>query len=322
MISPARMRLPRLTRRGEPAVEAGARGARRRRSAVVSSPKPTSPVLEPLDGVEDEDRPRRAEGDVERHDRERQRPHRRVAPQPAEALGDLPADVRPRRLRRRRAAGRRDARDRAPRWPACTPPATTNGTTVLEGEQRGAERRAGELVDGHEPGHEPGVADGRGRAWRRPSAAASTTSCRRTSRPSRAGTWRPSTTAMSTRSATIVALSTPSTTARASVHDDDDPPPVDPVGDDAGEQAEQQPRQPLQHDGERDQERVARSADATSSGPAASAMPSPRLLTHDDASSHRNERPRRAGARTSSETGHGGRRSGGWRARPGPCRAG
>ena len=40
--------------------------------------------------------------------------------------------------------------------------------------------------------------------------------------------------------------------------------------------------------------------DATSSGPAASAIPSPTLLVHDDASSSRNPRPSRGGARTSS----------------------
>ena len=39
--------------------------------------------------------------------------------------------------------------------------------------------------------------------------------------------------------------------------------------------------------------------DATSRGPAASAIPSPRLLTHDDASSHRKGRPSRAGATVS-----------------------
>ncbi len=40
--------------------------------------------------------------------------------------------------------------------------------------------------------------------------------------------------------------------------------------------------------------------EATSSGPAARAMPSPRLLVHDDAMTSRNPRPRRGGARTSS----------------------
>src|SRR5659263_649090 len=40
-------------------------------------------------------------------------------------------------------------------------------------------------------------------------------------------------------------------------------------------------------------------SEATTSGPAAIAMPSPRLLTHDDASSHRKPVPRRAGATVS-----------------------
>ena len=40
--------------------------------------------------------------------------------------------------------------------------------------------------------------------------------------------------------------------------------------------------------------------EATSSGPAARAMPSPTLLVHDDAISRRNPRPRRGGAMTSS----------------------
>ena len=42
-----------------------------------------------------------------------------------------------------------------------------------------------------------------------------------------------------------------------------------------------------------------RVCDATSSGPAASAMPSPRLLTQNDPSNHRNDGPSRAGAMTS-----------------------
>src|SRR6185369_6169470 len=41
-------------------------------------------------------------------------------------------------------------------------------------------------------------------------------------------------------------------------------------------------------------------SDATSSGPAAPAMPSPRLLIHDDETSHRYDEPRRRGTTSSS----------------------
>ena len=94
---------------------------------------------------------------------------------------------------------------------------------------------------------------------------------------------------------TIVAARSARTSGARQVDDDDDPDPVDPVGDDARREPEQQHRDVLGEERHRDEQRVAR-LEATSSGPAASATPSPTLVRTDVASSHRNERPRRDGA--------------------------
>ena len=113
--------------------------------AVVSSPKPTASMPEPLAGVQDEHRPRRAERDVEGEDRERERPHRRVCQQPAEPLGHVRRrmlDRLARRLARRRlVTTRRRAARRArsrPRWSRTAAPCRRR-----TGTRRSAARRAG-----------------------------------------------------------------------------------------------------------------------------------------------------------------------------------
>ena len=65
----------------------------------------------------------------------------------------------------------------------------------------------------------------------------------------------PSTTAMLTTPVTMVAASAASTSGPGGVHRDDQHPAVEPVGQRAGVQAEEQPRQPLQQDRQGDQER-------------------------------------------------------------------
>ena len=69
----------------------------------------------------------------------------------------------------------------------------------------------------------------------------------------------------------------------------------------AGVQPEQQPRQSAQQRRPSRPGRASSVCEATSSGPAAIAMPSPMLVVHDEASSHRNRRPRRAGRTVSTK---------------------
>ena len=57
-------------------------------------PEPDFVHAQPLAGVEDQHGPRRAERDVEREDRERQRPHRRMGHEPAEPFDHLRTNTR------------------------------------------------------------------------------------------------------------------------------------------------------------------------------------------------------------------------------------
>ena len=59
-------------------------------------PEPDLVHAEPLVGVQDEHRPGGPERDVEGEDRERERPHRRMGEEPADALGHLGAEAAPR----------------------------------------------------------------------------------------------------------------------------------------------------------------------------------------------------------------------------------
>ena len=242
---------------------------------------------EPLARVEHQHRPRGAERDVEDEDGQHERPHGGVVPHPADALGDVVPDVRSR-------AGRSLPCGGSAMRETSTAPAATSTACAAErpaapdGEQRRAERRADELVDRDEPGLQPGVRQRQVVAVRPASAAAccdalSANDLGGAQQEQRDEHQRRSTRRPSRRRA----ASTARTTARAGRRSTTMQPPVEPVGQRAGAQPEQQRRQPLERRGQRDQERVVVS-EATSSGPAARAMPSPRFVVHDDASSHRN----------------------------------
>ena len=113
-----------------------------------------------------------------------------------------------------------------------------------------------QLVHRDARGHQPGVADAEVAPWPRPSAAGCRWSCRRRPRRCRAGTCVTRTTVTSTRPVTSAAVRTTSTRGPHQVDRDHEAPAVDPVGEDAGVEAEQQPRQALEQAGQRDEERV------------------------------------------------------------------
>ena len=133
-----------------------------------------------------------------------------------------------------------------------------NGATVAGGEQRGPERRAGELVDGDEARHDAGVADAEVVLVHDHRQQASTPSCRRRSRPSRAGTsppgrrrcrpgrarsWRRAAASTAARAAW-----TPMMIRRRSKRSATTP----------ASRPNSNHGSPLEHDGERDEERIAR----------------------------------------------------------------
>ena len=157
---------------------------------------------------------------------------------------------------------------------------------------------ADQLVDGDEAGHAAGrcaIARSSRRDEHRQQRRRRC--CRRTPRRCRAGTSRPAPARSTTASVTIAAASSDEHDGAQQVDGDDD--------------------QPCGRAGRRARRRTARRAaaaatgaarparpgtgravcEATSSGPAARAMPSPRLLTHDEASSQRKRRARAARAR-------------------------
>ena len=136
MISPIRMRLPRLTRAGRssrsdtvPTSPPTARHRGQQAEADVAQP-------EPLGGVEHEHRPGGAEGDVEDEDREHQRAHRGVVPAPSGTPSTMSCQTwsgsRPGRGRAAAARCARPAPRRARRRTACA----TNGSAMPDGEQR------------------------------------------------------------------------------------------------------------------------------------------------------------------------------------------
>ena len=195
-----------------------------------------------------------------------------------------------------RPSGRSPAMQAA--WPR-------NGTTRYRREQRGAERRAGELVDGDEARHEPGVADAEialGDDHRQQVEAV--VSANVSAVPRRNMATR--TTAMLTRSSDDRGAerrggSPPAPGVRRSM-----------IRRRSSRSAATPASRPKNSHGTRCSTTASatrngsRVWEATSSGPAARAMPSPRLLTHDDPSSQRNETPSRDGATASSTRVEGG----------------
>ena len=212
---------------------------------VVSRPNPTGPRPRRSRRVEHEHRPRRPVGDVERDDRERQGADGAVAPRPPEALGDVAADVAAARPARAAAArtireiedgAERDAHgldDERPRH--------------ARGEEHGADRPGRPAGSVAMPGrHQPGVADAEVRACHDHRQQRPRRSCRRTPRRCRAGTSSRGRRRRRPRPVTSAATRTASTDGAQQVDGDHEQPPVDPVGEDAGVQPEQQPRQALQ----------------------------------------------------------------------------
>ena len=120
-------------------------------------PEPDGAHAESLAGVEHEHRPGGAERDVEREDRQRQGPHRRMREEPADPLGHLGPQARP--LARRSSVVLVTTRDTS------TAPSTKQTAFVANGmrhagrEQERADRRRNELVGQQERALHPGVGD-------------------------------------------------------------------------------------------------------------------------------------------------------------------
>ena len=111
---------------------------------------------ESLAGVEHEDRPGGAERDVEREDRQRQGPHRRIPEEPADPFPHLGAQARPLAQLVRRA--RHDARhEDRPEHEADGVRRERDGRAGSEQER--ADRRRNELVGQQEGTLHPGIAD-------------------------------------------------------------------------------------------------------------------------------------------------------------------
>ena len=218
-------------------------------------PEPDLVHAQPLAGVEDEHGPRRPERDVEREDRERQRPHRRMRDEPPDALDHVgapswPAPAAPPSYwwrRARRAARRARNRPRSSRTAGPCRPRT--GTAPIGGATSWFVRRNAPCIRA--------LAMPRSSRATRPgssvllAASAKVSAVPSTNRVT-------STTAMLTVPVTMVATRTASTTARTEVHDDDDPPTIEAVGGRATQDAEQQHRQVLAQQRHRHEERIAR----------------------------------------------------------------
>ena len=253
---------------------------------------------EALGGVEDQHRPRRAEGHVEHQDRQRERPHGRVVPGPADPLDDVVPD-----------AGRRGSGSR----PCCgsvilVSSATASSTTHGLRDERPApsrartgrpDRRADELVDGDE-------ADLDARRWR----------CRgRRGRPASGGTCS---TVLSAKTSAVPSRNIATSTSQidtVSVRTDAARSSRTPTRSRStmttmslrSSRSASAPASSAKRNGGSHRRSAAIATrnswsvwDATSSGPAAIAMPSPRLLTQVEAISHRKPTPSRVGATLSS----------------------
>jgi hypothetical protein len=124
--------------------------------AVVRRPKPHVVHAQPIDRIQHEHGPRRAERHVEGQDRERERPHRWVRDEPADALDHLPDDpaLPPRRL----ARARHDPRDED-RTQRKTGRVHRERQRHADGEQECADGRRQELVRQEEGALHPGIGD-------------------------------------------------------------------------------------------------------------------------------------------------------------------
>ena len=220
---------------------------------VVMSPNPTAPEPQLLAGVEHEHRPGGTERDVEDEDGQHQGAHGRVVPDPADALGDVVAEVGRALLGlvRRAGAPGRSARPRRR-------PGSPGRRTATRGRRR--------------TGTPPAAGPTSWLTVTNPAMIrlfASARSSRRTS----IGTRVPealsanvsavprtnmavSTSTIEATSVSTAAASSSRTSAAERVDDDHQPPPVQPVRHRTGPEPEQQRRQPLEQRGQRDDERV------------------------------------------------------------------
>ena len=301
MMSPSENR--RSRRPYDDRADDAAHGDRRRQQ-----PEPDRRPSRAAGRVQDEHRPRGAERDVEREDRERQRPHRRVPEQPAEALRHLRAQARARLARP--AASVVTTRETS------TAPSTKHDRVGRErnrradGEQERADRRRDELVGQQERALHPGVGRCPGRRAARGPGRACCWPSRRTSPPCRARTARSGRRPMlDDVAAAIVTTRMASTTARTRLT-------TMTIRRRSKRSAVAPPRTPNRRTGRYSLRSAIETRngswvwDATSSGPAASTTPSPTLLTMVAASSQRKLRPSRAGTMVS-VIGAGIRRTGG-----------
>ena len=119
------------------------------------SPNPIAPEPEPLARVQDEHRPRGPERHVEDQDREHQRPDGRVVPHPAQALGDVVADVGVVVLPAR--CGGNEMREISSGAGADEHGVGGERQRLPDREQQRAERRPDQLVHRDEPGLDAGV---------------------------------------------------------------------------------------------------------------------------------------------------------------------
>ena len=224
-----------------------------------------------------------------------------VVQHPAEALGDVVPQMRGRSAVAR--AVRRAARRGRPARPRARParPAPPNGQAAPTANSARADRRPGELVERDEAGLQPGVGEREVVARHQHRQQRLRACCRRTPRPCRARTAPTSTTRDRRRGPVDDGQRSARPArrpARRSTHDRRSA--AGPAGRPARRRSS-----PNSSGGSHCSSAASATrngscvSEATSSGPAASAMPSPRLLIHDEASSHRNPAPRRGGAATS-----------------------
>ena len=170
-------------------------------------------------------------------------------------------------------------RRRERRARACTP----NGHAMPTANRNAPTAGPTSWLAVRNPAMQPRVADAEVRAGRRASAARRRRRVGEDLGHPEQRTSRPAAIPIETVPVTIVPT-------RAATHDhpqevggEDEPLRSTPVGDGPGAQAEEQPRQPSGRIAAAATSRGLRVCDATSSGPAARAMPSPRLRTQDDA---------------------------------------
>ena len=178
-------------------------------------------------------------------------------PHPADALGDVVPDVgrrgAPVAVRRQRDAGdqHRAARRRAPpRRRTAAPARPRTGTRPSGGPTS--------WLTVTKPAWIRRVRQRQVVALRRASAPACSTRCRRTSPRCPAGTSPPGRARSWRRRRPPRPRAAAGPAVRTRVDGDDEPPPVQPVGDRPGPQPEQQRRQPLEQRRQRDEERVVR----------------------------------------------------------------